>query len=299
MDSIRIPSALCGVVGIKPTFGRVSDAGALRLCWSVGHLGPIGASARDCALGYLLCARAAGPGAPPGADLRSFESSDLNGVRLGVYRPWFEHARPEVVTVCLQMLAVLERRGARLVELEIPGLEAIRLGHGLTIAAEIASALDEVYATGRHTRLSAETRINVALARQSSSLDYVRAQRVRTQAMGAFRAALSQADVLVTPSTGCTAPPIRPDALSAGESDLGVLTELMRFVVAANFTGVPAISFPAGFDPAGLPVGLQGMAAWWNEALLLRLAHVAEQAGAEQLQPARRPPLFHEAPLSP
>jgi Asp-tRNA(Asn)/Glu-tRNA(Gln) amidotransferase A subunit family amidase len=288
--SIRIPAGLCGAVGLKPTFGRVSDAGGLRLCWSVGHVGPIAASARDCALGYLLCAQAPGEAAPLGDRLDDFEQVDLAGVRLGIYRPWFQHARPEVVRVCEALLAGLETRGARLVEVTIPGLESIRLAHGLSIAAEIAAALAPIYAQGRGGRLSPETRINVALARRTDSVDYVQAQRIRTAALAAFHQALEDVDLLVTPTTAMTAPRIRPDALASGESDLGVLTELMRFVVAANFVGVPAISFPAGFDPAGLPVGLQAMAPWWQERRLLRLAHAAES-----LVEPRRPALFHQA----
>jgi Asp-tRNA(Asn)/Glu-tRNA(Gln) amidotransferase A subunit family amidase len=289
--SIRIPAALCGAVGIKPTFGRVSDAGGLRLCWSVGHVGPIAGSARDCAMGYLLCADAPGAGAPAGdrLDLDSFERPALSGLRLGIYRPWFQHAQPDVVRVCEALLAALERRGARLVDITLPGLEAIRLAHGLTIAAEIAAALEPVYAAGTHRRLSAETRINVALARRASSVDYVQAQRVRTGALAAFQTAFQDIDVLVTPTTGMTAPAIRPDALGAGESDLSALTALMRFVVAANFVGVPAISFPAGHDGAGLPVGLQAMAPWWEERRLLALAHAAEQDVAW-----RRPQVFHQ-----
>ena len=290
--SIRIPSGLCGTVGLKPTFGRLSDQGGLRLCWSVGHVGPIAASARDCALGYLVCAQAAGEGAPAGDRLQEFERPSLDGLRLGIYRPWFQHAQPEVVRVCQALLAALERRGARLVEVTLPGLEAIRLAHGLSIAAEIAAALEPVYARGKSGLLSAETRINVALARRTGSIDYVQAQRVRTQALATFQAAFAEVDVLVTPTTGMTAPAIRPDALRAGESDLAVLTELMRFVVAANFVGVPAISFPAGFDGAGLPVGLQAMAPWWQERRLLHLAHAAEQDVAW-----RRPAWFHQAPL--
>jgi Asp-tRNA(Asn)/Glu-tRNA(Gln) amidotransferase A subunit family amidase len=286
--SIRIPAGLCGAVGIKPTFGRVSAAGALRLCWSVGHIGPIGASARDCAIGYLACAQAPGEGAPLGDRLDDFERPALAGLRLGIYRPWFQHAQPPVVKVCEALLAALERRGARLVELTLPGLEAIRLAQGLTIAAEIAASLEPVYADGRSRLLSAETRINVALARRANSIDYVQAQRVRTQALAAFHTAFESVDVLVTPTTGRTAPAIRPDALKAGESDLTVLTELMRFVVAANFVGVPAISFPAGHDSAGLPVGLQAMAPWWQERRLLNLAHAAEQDVAW-----RKPKVFY------
>jgi Asp-tRNA(Asn)/Glu-tRNA(Gln) amidotransferase A subunit family amidase len=88
---------------------------------------------------------------------------------------------------------------------------------------------------------------------------------------------LEQVDVIATPTTAVTAPAIPADALADGESDLTTLTELMRYAVAANFTGLPAISLPAGYDAAGLPVGLQLLGPAWSEALLLRLAHAADQ----------------------
>jgi Asp-tRNA(Asn)/Glu-tRNA(Gln) amidotransferase A subunit family amidase len=294
--SIRIPASLCGVVGLKPTYGRLSERGALSLCWSVGHVGPLAGTALDCALAYAVCAGPGGAGgdwpdgrSPPPARLDELERGDLGGLRLGVYRPWFQDARPGVVKACEAMLAFLVDRGARVVEVEIPGLEAIFLAHGLTIASEIAASMAPVYQAGRQHALSAETRINLALARQLQGVDYVQAQRVRSEALAGFRAAFAAADVILTPATGCPAPAIRPQALAAGESDLAVLSELMRFVVAANLTGVPAISFPAGYDEAGLPVGLQAMAPWWQEHRLLRLALAAE-AGV----PRRKPAVFYQ-----
>ena len=274
----------------------MSDQGALRLCWSVGHVGPIAASARDCALGYLVCAQAPGEGAPLGDRLQTISSARRwRACAWAIYRPWFQHAQPQVVRVCEALLAALERRGARLVEVTLPGLEAIRLAQGLTIAAEIAAALEPVYAAGKQPDCCRRRRASTWRwpgGRTASTT-------CRPSGCGRRRwrrstAAFDEVDVLVTPTTGDDrAPAIRPDASSAGESDLSVLTELMRFVVAANFVGVPAISFPAGFDGAGLPVGLQAMAPWWQERRLLHLAHAAEQDVAW-----RRPAWFHAAPLS-
>ncbi len=92
-------------------------------------------------------------------------------------------------------------------------------------------------------------------------------------------------DAIVTPTTACTAPPIPPDALPAGESDLTTLLEIMRFAPPANFTGLPAISFPAGYASDGLPVGFQAIGRAWHEHVLLRIAHVAE--GLVERQPPK------------
>lgn len=81
----------------------------------------------------------------------------------------------------------------------------------------------------------------------------------------------------MTPTTGVVAPLLKPDAGSVGETDLTTLTEIMRFVVAANFTGNPAVSFPVGYDSAGLPIGMQAMGRHWEEDLLLRIAMISEQ----------------------
>jgi Asp-tRNA(Asn)/Glu-tRNA(Gln) amidotransferase A subunit family amidase len=168
--------------------------------------------------------------------------------------------------------------GAKLVEIEIPHLETTRVGHVITIASEMLASLNEVY---RKTpdKFSLEVRTNLGLAAAFSAADYVRAQRARTRAIAAFSSALAQVDVIATPTTAITAPLIPADALALGESDLTTLTEIMRYAVAANFTGLPAISLPAGRDIAGLPIGLQLIGSAWSEALLLRLANAAEQLG--------------------
>jgi Asp-tRNA(Asn)/Glu-tRNA(Gln) amidotransferase A subunit family amidase len=276
--SIRIPAAFCGVLGLKPTFGRVSEFGAVPLAWSVGHLGPIAATAEDAALVY---AAIAGPdpadpythGQPP-IENAAYEGR-LSGVRIGVYREWFSDAAADTVATCEQVLDHFVRLGARLVDVIIPDLRLIAIAHALTIHAEMAANMN------RHDRphrrdFGWTTRLMLANVRSMRSSDYVQAQRIRTLAIDHFRQALSQADVIATPAVPVTAPLISEYAAADGEVNIGQVLEIMRFANPANFTGLPAISIPAGYDRRGLPVGLQLVARPWDEAALLLLAFAAE-----------------------
>ena len=141
--SIRVPASHCGVVGLKPTFGRVSEYGAAPLCWSVAHLGPIAATVEDAAIGYACMA---GPDArepnslhQPAVALEQWNKGDLKGVRLGVYRPWFEHASPEVVRACDILLEKMAGAGAKVSEVVVPGLDTMRVAHAITILSEMAA----------------------------------------------------------------------------------------------------------------------------------------------------------------
>jgi len=287
--SIRIPAGLCGVVGLKPTYGRVSSQGSAPLAWSLDHYGPIAVSARDAALCYSLLA---GPDpldpttrAQPPVTLEALEAADLSGLTLGVFTPWFEDAQPAVVRVCRGLLDRLVERGARLAEVEVPELRAAQLAQLVLVASEMAAATERYPRRG----FGLDVRANLALARGFTARDYLKAQRVRGRAMRSLAAVFERVDALVTPATAISAPPIRPDVLPRGESDLTALTALMRFAFLANLTGHPAISFPAGYDDAGLPVGLQAIGRPWDEALLLRLARATEP-----MVERRRPRVFFE-----
>jgi len=288
--SIRIPASFCGIVGIKPTFGRISEHGAAPLCWSVAHLGPVAATATDAALAYAVMA-GPDPKDPnslrqPAPTLADWDKLDLSGLKLGVYWPWFRHATADVVAACEAMLNKFESMGAQLREVVIPDLEAGRVAHTITIAGEMAQALDHTYAE-HHREHGADVRINLALARAFTTMDYVQAQRVRTRLIANFARVLEQVDVILTPSTALPAPLIPKAALPEGESDLSTLVEIMRFATPANLAGLPAISFPVGYNEASLPLGMQAIGRAWQEATLLRLALAAERVVD------RKPPQIH------
>ncbi|HVT37903.1 MAG TPA: amidase [Gemmatimonadaceae bacterium] len=287
--SIRIPAAFCGLVGIKATFGRVSEFGAAPLCWSVGHVGPMAGSVRDCARTYALVA---GPdprdpqtlGHPP-VEIDDGVPGSLEGVRFGVYWNWFRHATADVVDRCERLARALVERGATLHEVEIPELDAMRVAHIVTITGELAAAMTRYYGAHR-SELSLDARVNLVIAGTFSAAEYVNAQRIRTRAITAFTRAFAGVDAILTPATGQVAPRINPAAQPFGESDLSMTTEVMRFAFASNFTGHPAISFPAGYDAAGLPIGLQAIGRPWGERLLFRVAAAAESI-VERRAPVR------------
>jgi Asp-tRNA(Asn)/Glu-tRNA(Gln) amidotransferase A subunit family amidase len=285
--SIRIPAAFCGLVGLKATFGRISEHGAFPLDWSIAHIGPLAGSATDAALTYALIA-GPDPKDPtsllqPLPSLKGWDDLNLKGLKLGVYWDWFRHADAEVVASCEAMLKEYEKMGCEIVEIVILDLEANRVAHSVTILTEMAQAMHATY-DKHHKEHALDVRINLAMARQLAGTDYVIAQRIRTRMMNHFKDVFEKVDMILTPSTGIAAPEIKKGALPDGESDLTTTIEIMRFVTAANFTGLPAISFPVGYTQKGLPIGLQVIGKAWDEINLLRMALAAEQV-VERAEP--------------
>ena len=283
--SIRVPASLNGVVGLKPTFGRVSEAGAAPLCWSVAHIGPLGASVEDVALVYQVIA-GPDPAEPvtlqqPPVTVRGWDTPDLKGVRVGLYADWFNHAAPEVVELNNAMVSEFEKAGAQLVKVAIPELDAMRVAHVITILSEMAACMKNYPRNWKD--FAASTRLNLVLGQEMTAHDYIQAQRMRTRALRIFAEIYREVDVILTPGTAMTAPIIPPQALSAGWSDLGTDTEMMRFVYPGNLTGLPAITFPVGYDINGMPVSMQAMGRHWEEHLLLRVAYNAELRVARKL----------------
>ncbi len=276
--SIRVPASLCGVVGLKPTFGRVSEAGAAPLCWSVAHLGPLGVSVEDVAFVYQTIA-----GPDPNEPLSQQQSPvtvngwntpDLKGLRVGVFPEWSQHASLEIVEANEKMIAEFEKRGAVVTKITIPELDAMRVAHAITILSEMAACMKNY--PENWGDFAPATQLSLVLGQEMSSHDYIQAQRMRTRALKYFADVFVKVDVLLTPTTALTAPIVPAEAESNGWSDLSTDTEMMRFVFPGNLLGLPAISFPVGYDSNGMPIGMQAIGRHWEEALLLRVAYNAE-----------------------
>jgi Asp-tRNA(Asn)/Glu-tRNA(Gln) amidotransferase A subunit family amidase len=294
--SIRIPAGLCGMVGLKPTYGRVSEHGAVDICWSLAHLGPIGVTTADVAACFALIAGDdpldSNTICRPRVSLKDYENGDLSGLRIGIQRDWFEDAEPEVVAECHKLVAGLCAAGAEVREVDLPDVELARAAHLVIIITEMITAAQR-YDTEHRKDFGYDVQINFALGRALSGQDYAHALRHRQGFARAFLESMKEVDVIVTPTTGRTAAPIPEKALPAGESNLPVLEAISRFASVANLTGFPAIAVPAGYDRAGLPISCQFMGRPWEEALLLRISRIAEQSISRQ-QPRMYFDLFGE-----
>ncbi len=286
--SVRIPAALCGVTGLKPTFGRVSERGAAPLCWSVAHIGPIASSARDTALLYAMIAGKDSKESltqhQPEPDIST--EADIKGIRFGIYPEWFYDCDEGIHELLKSSISLLEKSGGKIVEIEIPELEEMRIAQLITIVSEMTTAMSP-YDREHRKDFGLDVRTNLAIGRAFTNVDYIHAQRMRTRAIDIFNTLLQDVDCIITPATAITSPVIPKDTLPDGESDLAMLSDLMRFVTPANLTGHPAISVPIGFDVKNMPVGLQFIGRPWEEALLLKIA-----AGMEEKIGPVKPAVF-------
>lgn len=267
------------MVGLKATFGRIPETGIPPLCWNVGHVGPIGLTVGDVAAAYAIIA---GPddGDPaslsqPAPHLHALGTPlDLRGVRLGVCRPYFADASDDVAAACQAAVDRLVARGATIVELPVPDLNTILWAHAIIILSEMATAMLPV--RDRAAEFALDSRTNLAFGRHFRATDLIHAMRHRQRITVETIAQLRGVDAIVTPTCAITATAIPESTLPAGESNLPVVDQLMRFVRVANLTGLPALSVPCGFDRAGLPIGLQLMGRAYDEATLLRLGAIVE-----------------------
>lgn len=299
--SIRQPAGFCGVVGLKPTYGRVSRFGLMAFASSLDQIGPFTRTVEDAAI--LLQAIAGSdmndstsvPGAVP--DFRAKFRSDLKGVRVGVAReysaPGMDGKVTEAIDAAVKQLAAL---GADVVDVSLPHTEYAVATYYITAPAEASANLsrydgvryglrvDEptLQGTYRETRgqgfgMEVKRRIMLGTYALSSGYYdayYVKAQKVRTLIKQDFDAAFEQVDVIVGPTSPTVAFPV-----GAHTDDPYQMYLADMFTIPANMAGIPGISLPCGFAD-GLPVGLQLLGRPFAEADLLGVAHAFEQAGS-------------------
>jgi aspartyl-tRNA(Asn)/glutamyl-tRNA(Gln) amidotransferase subunit A len=278
--SIRIPAALCGIAGIKPTYGRVSLRGVVPLAWSLDHAGPLARTVRDLALSLQVLAGydAADPTSVnvPVDDYLGHLESGVEGMRILVPTDhFFVDCDPEILHAVRDAARTLASLGAHIEERGLPLSELLLPTQRAIIASDAAAFhrahLDHPDAFGPyiHERMKAGgelTGAELAAARQ----DQRRIHRAWTEILRDF-------DLILTPTTAEPALP-RADARPAGERDSDYARRLTRNTSPFNLTGLPAISVPCGFTRAGLPIGLQLASGPWREALLLRAARAYERA---------------------
>lgn len=278
--SIRIPSSVCGVVGIKPTYGRVSRYGAIPLAWSLDHVGPLAKSVEDAA---LLLAALAGPDPKdptssdrPVPDYAQSLSGELRGVRLGLPEQYFfEHVDAEILSAVQQAIRRLEQLGARTQPVSLPHLETCAAMEAHITLAE-ATSYHEPHMRTRIDDYGDGVRIDLEAGRYLLATDYVKSQRARTLLQEVFDRAFEQVDVIVSPTLPAFPPLIGELYVQSGDLREHVIDAFLRFNIPFNLTGLPAISIPCGFSSNNLPIGLQIAGRAFDEPTVLRVAHAYE-----------------------
>jgi aspartyl-tRNA(Asn)/glutamyl-tRNA(Gln) amidotransferase subunit A len=283
--SIRIPASLCGVVGLKPTYGRISLRGVLPLSWNLDHAGPMARSVRDVAL--LLQAVAGYDALDPYCvdipvdDYVEHLEKGVSGWRAALALDEFftEVTHPETLDAVCQAAQVFETLGARIEQIALPEARQAARANGLMTPAD-AAALYQEQLEHEPERFGADIRQRLQTGAAFTSTEYIQARRTQTLLRRQFTRLFETYDILLTPTTPVPAPPIEgPDAVEQAKL-------LTRFTAPFNLTGLPAVSLPCGFTAGGLPVGLQIVAAPWAEAALLRAAYAFErEAGWHQRMP--------------
>jgi aspartyl-tRNA(Asn)/glutamyl-tRNA(Gln) amidotransferase subunit A len=274
--SIRIPASLCGVVGLKPTFGRVSLRGVTPLSWNLDHPGPLARRVRDAAI-LLQVIAGYDPLDPPSADVPVPDytaglEGGIAGWRVALASDaFFTKAESEVLDAFRAAGEVIRSLEAQVAEVEIPNvLEAAR-ANGLMVTSD-AAAFHRQRLKDRPELFGADVRQRLETGAACSSTEYALARRVQSEFRRQMERFFEDYDLLLTPATPIPAPPLEgPDAVEQA----GRLT---RFTAPFNLSGLPAISVPCGFTAEGLPVGLQIVGPPWGEARLLRAAHAYEEA---------------------
>jgi aspartyl-tRNA(Asn)/glutamyl-tRNA(Gln) amidotransferase subunit A len=281
--SIREPTALCGVVGLKPTYGRVSARGVIPLSISLDHVGPIARTVADAAVIFQAIAgfdaKDKASVDAPVEDYIAALAKNLKPLRIGVPRKFFfEELDADVASAINHALSGLAAIGAELCELKLRGLElpvatdrTLQKGEAYAFHAEFVARTPELY--------QPETLRRIRTGDNVSPEKVLECRRELERARREITTTFADVDLLVTPTTPIPAPLIaelkqNPELLRPRE------LLLLRNTRPINVWGLPAISIPCGFTPAGLPIGLQIVGPHWGEATVLQLAHAYEQATA-------------------
>ena len=281
--SIRIPSSLCGTVGLKPTYGLVSRRGVLPLSWSLDHVGPMARQVEDIALGLKVIA-----GHDPNDFTSAYRQSedymaslkgDMNGLVVGLPTTFFyEGLRQDVKEAVLKAVKGIETLGASVREIDIPEIIEDDIAAFTVLFSEASTCL-ETHARNRPQDVGDEVMSGIRLGMTIPATRYIHALRARTKLIEVMADVFSQVDLLVVPGTTVDAPPIESQEVSIGpDRMINVRSALTRFTRYFNLAGNPVLSVPCGFSNQQLPVGMQIIGRPFDEATLLNAGHLFQKA---------------------
>ena len=285
--SIRIPAALCGCVGLKPTWSRVSRYGVLPLAYTLDHVGPITRTVRDAAMMLQLIA---------GADRNDSTSSreripdysanlenDISGKRIGVIRELNDGLSDDVARSFNAALDTLKSLGAIVDEVTIPSLPLSGVMNGIITWAE-ALEIHEDWMRTRRQDYGDDVRRLLEIGMMVPATSYVRAQRARARTLAEATAVLADHDALVAPASAIVAPKIGGTQVLEAREDGGeeervdVVAAILRFTQPFDSTGQPALAIPTSLSPAGLPIAMQIIGRPFGEPEVLQIGAAYERA---------------------
>jgi aspartyl-tRNA(Asn)/glutamyl-tRNA(Gln) amidotransferase subunit A len=268
--SIRFPAAYCGIVGIKPTYGRVSRHGIFPLAWSLDHAGPLTRTVKDAALCLQAMAgydpKDQASAALPVPDFTAELREDLKGVKIGIPVEYYRNLDEDVDAALKKAIQIMEQLGAEVIELSLPYTEHAAGAMWAILIGEMASIHEKWHET-RADEYGPIARQVIEAGKALPANTYLRAQRSRQIIQQDYLAVLSKVDVLVTPTTPTTAPRVGdPNA------KYGVGTG------PSNATGLPSLVLPCGFSSEGLPISMQIIGKPFDESKVFRVGYAFEQS---------------------
>ncbi len=282
--SVRLPAGLCGVVGLKQTFGLASNHGIYPLCKSFDHGGPLTRSVRDAAT--MLQAIAGTDANDPKTAAARVEdygaglAGDINGLRIGVPSNFFfDDLHPDIESCVRDAIEVFTGLGAVVREVPVP-FAADAVKSWTTMALAEAYAVHEDHVRDHPGEMGPEVEARLLLGRDITAQDYLKARDHQDEVRNLMAGLLTEVDALVMPTSPIPAVSIETGTVESRGREVDGAAELARLTRLAVFTGQPAISVPCGFTASGLPVGLQLAGKWHEDAELLKIADAYERATA-------------------
>ena len=283
--SIRLPSAINGIVGIRPTIGRVSNHGVIPLAWSMDTVGPMARTVEDCAIMFGAIAghdpKDAGSAAVPVTDYTADLARGVGGIRVGIVPGYFfNHLQPPVHDAVRGALGVLEGLGAVVVDVEIEHIHG-NISAQLTVESCEPSTYHQRWLRERPEDYGDDVRLLLEIGEMHLATHYIQAQRYRSLLRREFMEAFKDVDVFICPTLPFTATRVGEMSVmieNGVEEDM--LAAIMQFTGVPSLTGLPSLAVPCGYDDEGLPVGMQIIGRPFDEATLFRVG-AAFQAASE------------------